>query len=154
MRNLFLRINIALYASVGIISKHSLHILTISQNKRLIHSQHASPKLYCGMPPLGIFSWNYGFVNGFLWMAFLCWEFHCFMPPIGIFCWNCGLKMDFLFWEFHSYVSPCNLFLELWFYEWLFFIENLIVLMQTFDKFLWWTLMAHKYCVFNPKIKK
>ena len=54
-RNLFLGINISLYASVGIISKHSLHISTISQNKKLIHSQHDSTKLSRSMSTPGIF---------------------------------------------------------------------------------------------------
>ena len=53
-----------------IISKHSLHILTISQNKRHIHSQHNSPKLCCRISPLGIFSWSYGT----LWMVYIRWE--------------------------------------------------------------------------------
>ena len=55
MRNLFLGFDISLYASVGIISKHSLHISTISQNKKLIHSQHDSPKLSRSMSTPGIF---------------------------------------------------------------------------------------------------
>ena len=70
MRNLFPRIDISLYASVGIISKHSLHILAISQNKRHIHSQHCSPKLCCGMSPLGIFSWNCG-IYVYEWLSFV-----------------------------------------------------------------------------------
>ena len=55
MRNLFLGFDISLYASVGIISKHSLHISTISQNKKLIHSQHDSTKLSRSMSTPGIF---------------------------------------------------------------------------------------------------